>query len=134
MDERFATLTLYALGATALVAGLAKAKSRLELSRAKHRSLAGHARMARHVASLVPFYEFGEEQFFRSDDAPDDIAARRRNGFMRLAHSIGNASPRRAGSQQKRARAFLICNSRMPTGCRSSIAAWCASICAPARS
>jgi hypothetical protein len=29
MDERFVTLTLYALGATALVAGLAKAKSRL---------------------------------------------------------------------------------------------------------
>ena len=85
MDERFVKLTLYALGATALVAGLAKGKSRLELSRAKHRSLAGHARMARHVASLVPFYEFGEEQFFRSDDAPDDIAARRRNGFMRLA-------------------------------------------------
>ena len=37
------------------------------------------------MASLVPFYEFGEDQFFRSDDAPDDIAARRRNGFMRLA-------------------------------------------------
>jgi glutamate-1-semialdehyde 2,1-aminomutase len=33
----------------------------------------------------VPFYEFGEDQFFRSDDAPYDIAARRRNGFMRLA-------------------------------------------------
>ena len=41
--------------------------------------------MARRMASLVPFYEFGEDQFFRSDDAPDDIAARRRNGFMRLA-------------------------------------------------
>jgi glutamate-1-semialdehyde 2,1-aminomutase len=85
MDDRFVTLTLYALGATTLVAGLAKAKSRLELSGAKHRSLAGHARMARRVASLVPFYEFGEDQFFRSDDAPDDIAARRRKGFMRLA-------------------------------------------------
>ena len=35
MDERFVKLTLQALGATALAAGLAKAKSRLELSMAK---------------------------------------------------------------------------------------------------
>ena len=82
---RFVTFGLYALGAAALIAALAKAKSRLELSRAKHRSLAGHARMARRIASLVPFYEFGEAEFFRSDGAPEEIAARRRAGFMRLA-------------------------------------------------
>ena len=52
---------------------------------AKHRSLTGHARMARRIASLIPFYEFGEEQFFRTDDAPQEIAERRRAGFMQLA-------------------------------------------------
>ena len=87
MDDRFVTLTLSALGATALVAGLAKAKSRLDLSRAKHRSLTGHARLARRLAALVPFYEFGEDQFFRSDAAPDDVAVRRRDGFLRLAQT-----------------------------------------------
>ena len=58
---------------------------RLQLSRAKHRSLAGHARMARRFAALVPFYEYDEAQFFRVDGAPDEVAAARRAGFMRLA-------------------------------------------------
>jgi glutamate-1-semialdehyde 2,1-aminomutase len=57
----------------------------LRLSQAKHWSLAGHARIARRLASLVPFYEYDETRFFRCDDAPEEIAARRRAGFMRLA-------------------------------------------------
>ena len=38
------TLALYGLGAAAAVTSLVKLKARLELSRAKHRSLTGHAR------------------------------------------------------------------------------------------
>src|SRR5262245_21039889 len=59
--------------------------ARLRLSRAKHPSLRGHARIGRWVAGLIPFYEYGEEELFRSDGAPDEIAARRREGFFRLA-------------------------------------------------
>jgi glutamate-1-semialdehyde 2,1-aminomutase len=33
----------------------------------------------------VPFYEYGEARFFCVDGAPDDVAAARRAGFMRLA-------------------------------------------------
>ena len=62
-----------------------KLKARLELSRAKHRSLAGHARMARRVASLIRFYEYDEHRFFRCDDAPKDIAIRRQDAFRQLA-------------------------------------------------
>ena len=69
----------------ALVAVLHRLRMRLQLSRAKHRSLTGHSRMARRFAALVPFYEYGEAVFFRVDGAPDDIAAARRAGFMRLA-------------------------------------------------
>ncbi len=58
---------------------------RVELLRAKHPSLTGHTRLARRVASLVPFYEYDEERFFRSDDPPENIASRRRDGFRRLA-------------------------------------------------
>jgi glutamate-1-semialdehyde 2,1-aminomutase len=76
---------LYALGAIAVAAALPKLKARLELSKAKHPSLSGHSRMARRLAALIPFYEYDEAHFFRSDDAPDGIAARRREGFMRLA-------------------------------------------------
>ncbi len=64
---------------------LRKLRFRLQLSRAKHPSLTGHSRMARRFASLVPFYEYGEDRFFRADAAPDDVAAMRRAGFMRLA-------------------------------------------------
>ncbi len=72
-------------GAALLLRGAFKLKTRLELSRAKHPSLRGHSRMARTVAKLVPFYEYDEASFFRTDDAPSDIADRRRTGFMRLA-------------------------------------------------
>ena len=64
---------------------LRKLQTRLQLSRAKHPSLTGHSRLARRFASQVPFYEYGDDQFFRADAAPDDVAATRRAGFTRLA-------------------------------------------------
>jgi glutamate-1-semialdehyde 2,1-aminomutase len=85
MDDRYTTFALFAFGAAALAVGLGKLKARVELSRAKHRSLAGHSRMWRRVAGLVPFYDYDEETVFRSDGAPGNIAQRRRAGFLRLA-------------------------------------------------
>jgi glutamate-1-semialdehyde 2,1-aminomutase len=64
---------------------LRKVYVRLQLSAAKHRSLAGHSRMARRFASWVPFYEYDESRFFSVDSAPADVIAARRSGFMRLA-------------------------------------------------
>jgi glutamate-1-semialdehyde 2,1-aminomutase len=85
MDIGGTALALYAAGGAALAGSLGKLKSRLELSKAKHRSLAGHSRMARRFASLVPFYAYDEEQFFCSDDPPPEIAVRRRAAFARLS-------------------------------------------------
>ena len=85
MDLPASTFALYAAGAAALTTSLVKLKSRLELSKAKHRSLTGHARIARRLATQVPFYDYDETRFFCSDNAPDDVAALRRAGFMRLA-------------------------------------------------
>jgi glutamate-1-semialdehyde 2,1-aminomutase len=78
-------LALFAFAAIALAMALFALKTRLELSLAKHASLTGHVRMARRIAPLIPFYEYDEAHFFSCDDAPADIAARRRAGFMRLA-------------------------------------------------
>jgi glutamate-1-semialdehyde 2,1-aminomutase len=78
-------LAATAAGAAVLSVPLAKAKQRIELSRAKHRSLAGHARLARRIASVIPYYEYDEHQFFRSDNPPENIANRRQSGFQRLA-------------------------------------------------
>jgi glutamate-1-semialdehyde 2,1-aminomutase len=80
-----AILALYALGAVASAASLAKLRSRLALSRAKHPSLPGHSRLAQRFAKLAPFYEYDEADFFRSDDAPEEIATLRRAAFMRLS-------------------------------------------------
>jgi glutamate-1-semialdehyde 2,1-aminomutase len=80
-------LAFYGLGAAAVATSVATLKRRLELSRAKHRSLAGHARIARCLAAFVPFYDYGEEQFFCTDGAPAEVVARRRAGFARLSAS-----------------------------------------------
>ncbi len=82
MDE---SLALSALALGALAWTLPRAKRRIELSRAKHRSLAGHSRIAKAIASLIPGYAYDEERFFASDGAPAEVAARRRVGFQQLA-------------------------------------------------
>lgn len=61
-----------------------RARRRLQLSRAKHRSLAGHSRLAKRIAGMVPGYAYPEPDFFGSDDAPADIVALRRAAFQRL--------------------------------------------------
>jgi glutamate-1-semialdehyde 2,1-aminomutase len=85
MEWAGTTLAFYGLGAAALATSLVTLRRRLELSKAKHRTLTGHARVARRVAALVPFYDYDENRFFRSDDAPEEIVARRRAAFKRLA-------------------------------------------------
>jgi glutamate-1-semialdehyde 2,1-aminomutase len=76
---------LYILGAAALLIVVRKVQLRLQLSRAKHRSLAGHARWSRRFAAQVPFYEYTESEFFAADCAPAEVVGSRRAGFMRLA-------------------------------------------------
>ena len=73
---------------------LPAAKRRLELSRAKHRSLAGHSRMAKRVAKLIPFYAYGDDRFFSSDDAPAEIADRRRAALLRLGQALRERAPK----------------------------------------
>ena len=78
-------LILSAAATAGAVAVLPKLRARVALSRAKHRSLTGHSKMSRAVARLIPFYEFDGEEFFRSDGAPPEVAAKRHDGFFRLA-------------------------------------------------
>ena len=82
MNETFA---LSALALAALAWTLPRLQQRLQLSRAKHRSLAGHSRMAKRIAGLIPGYAYDEPRFFACDGAPPAVAAQRRAGLMRLA-------------------------------------------------
>lgn len=82
MNEAY---VFFALGIGALAISLPALKHRLELSQAKHRSLAGHSRMAKRVARLVPSYSYDEDRFFDSDGAPADVAAHRRAALAHLS-------------------------------------------------
>lgn len=82
MDEARMMLVI---GAVTAALALPKVRERLELSKAKHPSLTGHARMARRIASWIPYYEYDESRFYDCDGAPADVAAKRRAGFAGLA-------------------------------------------------
>jgi glutamate-1-semialdehyde 2,1-aminomutase len=81
------TITIFAwlIGLGFLLVIVPRLLQRLLLSRAKHRSLAGHAKLGRRLARLIPYYEYDEAHFFRADDAPEPIAEQRRAAFTRLA-------------------------------------------------
>lgn len=76
-----------------LVGLLPRLRARVLLSKAKHRSLRGHARISKVVARLVPNYAFDDACFFASDDAPEQIARQRRRGFDRLGRLLRERNP-----------------------------------------
>jgi glutamate-1-semialdehyde 2,1-aminomutase len=87
------TWALLGLG-LGLGVGLPLARQRLELSLAKHPSLAGHSRMAKRVARLLPGYAYDEQRFFGSDGAPPTVQERRRGAFHRLAGILADRHAR----------------------------------------
>ncbi len=85
MDSSLPILSLSAAALAGAAITFPKLQARLALSRAKHRSLAGHSKMSRRVSRLIPFYEYDDHDFFRSDGAPEAIATQRHDAFFRLA-------------------------------------------------
>jgi glutamate-1-semialdehyde 2,1-aminomutase len=85
MDSQILTYLVAGAGAAGAAAAVARAGRRLRLSGAKHFSLAGHARFSALIARLIPFYEFGEDRFFSSDEARPEVAKRREMAFEALA-------------------------------------------------
>ena len=88
------TLLLWAFAAGGIAWGAPRLMQRLALSRAKHRSLAGHARIARGIARLIPGYAYDEARFFASDDPEPAVALRRRLGFDRLCLEFERRHPK----------------------------------------
>ena len=73
---------------------LRKFQIRLRLSKAKHPSLAGHSKISRRISKFIPRYNIGEDNFFNSDAAPDEIASQRRLGFNTLAKHFKEKAPK----------------------------------------
>jgi len=95
------TVLAWVLGAAALLLIIPKLLLRLQLSRAKNGSLAGHAKWSRRFARLVPFYEYDEHEFFRADGAPQAVADQRRAGFERLASLFAEKFPKSVRQTQE---------------------------------
>jgi glutamate-1-semialdehyde 2,1-aminomutase len=85
MDSSVPILSLAGAALVGTAAIFPRLRARLVLSRAKHRSLAGHAKMSRLIARLIPFYEFDINDFFGTDGAPAKVATLRQDGFFALA-------------------------------------------------
>lgn len=99
-----AQIALLAGGGALLAIGAVKGSRRLALSRAKHGSLTGHARIGKRIASLIPYYSYDERGFFRADDPPEKVAARREAGFRHLAALYAERFPKgRAMSAEAKA-------------------------------
>ena len=72
---------------------LRRAQIRLRLSRAKHPSIRGHSKLSRRIARIIPYYEYDSERFFCSDNAPQEIISKRREGFTQLADFFNIQAP-----------------------------------------
>ena len=88
------TIVACLIAALALLLILPKLFLRLQLSRAKNRSLAGHAKWSRRLARLVPFYDYNESEFFQADGAPAPVVEQRRAAFSRLAALYAERFPK----------------------------------------
>jgi len=74
--------------------GATAGRRRLLLSQAKHRSLAGHSRWSQRIARLIPAVDYDAAHFFRCDGAPEDIVAKREQGFERLIALFAGRFPK----------------------------------------
>jgi glutamate-1-semialdehyde 2,1-aminomutase len=74
----------YILLAIILLFTLDKIRVRLRLSFAKHPSLRGHAKMSRRMAKLLWYFEYDDISFFKSDQAPQEVAEKRKKGLDAL--------------------------------------------------
>lgn len=107
MDQTLSLTVLTLSISAALTAWLApKARRRLMLSRAKHRSLTGHSKMAKRMAGWLPGYRLQEEAFYGADGADEALQAKRREAMGRLSLHFRQRVPHGAELTQE-AKQFL---------------------------
>lgn len=94
------SLLLIGAGSVALLGAVRKIKNRAELSLAKHRSLAGHPRIAKRIAAQLPTYSYSAEEAFGLDGAVPTVVAGRQRAFASLVAQFSTryARSREAGN------------------------------------
>ena len=66
---------------------------RLQLSLAKHPSMAGHLRWAKRLANWAPAYDYPGDKWFRVDHAPEAVGVQRQHALQRLGSTLAQRSP-----------------------------------------
>lgn len=66
---------------------------RLQLSKAKHRSLAGHSNISKFIARLLPHYDFNDDAFFNADQASTNTVLARQRAFEQLSAQLSERAP-----------------------------------------
>lgn len=79
-----ATYGPYAVAGAAFLLVAGRVKQRVQLSLAKHPSLAGHPRTAKRIAALLPRYHYLESEMLGVDGASNEVVAHRRVALERL--------------------------------------------------
>ena len=77
-------LLLSAIGAALLLMVASRVRHRVELSLAKHRSLAGHPRWAKRISAWLPAYSYRDADVFELDGATPAVVDGRRRAFDTL--------------------------------------------------
>ena len=86
---RLDPLLLSALGAAVLLMVATRLRNRVELSLAKHRSLAGHPRIAKRISALFRTYSYEEVNAFGLDGATPSVVEDRKRAFGALVTQYG---------------------------------------------
>jgi glutamate-1-semialdehyde 2,1-aminomutase len=73
--------------------GIQRVAQRLALSLAKHRSLTGHPRTARRLASWLPRYSYDLDTALQVDGAPPEVVAQRRSALQALVQTYRERFP-----------------------------------------
>lgn len=81
-------IALYIGLVTLLYLAFTKVRHRLRLSKAKHPSLRGHAKISRRVAKHVPFYQYTDEQVISCDGADEATISTRRRSLSNLTEKL----------------------------------------------
>ena len=119
------TILLAVTGPIAAIGAWLALRNRIALSRAKHRSLSGHARLSQRLAKLLPFYEYGESADLRSRTARRPISWRDAgsgSSGWRIVCPMGRLSRSRPPTSSNRA--CRISSSSTPIVFRSSTRAY----------
>jgi len=87
-------IVVYTFLIAILFFGMLRFKQRLELSLAKHKSLAGHPRMSKRIAKMIRFYSYDMSEAFGLDGAPKNIISIRKIAFESLAEKFRTRHPK----------------------------------------